>query len=373
MMKSSFQLGRVLDIPIGVNYTWFIIFALITVSLAMVHFPENYPFWPDQTYWLAGLVASLLFFGSVVAHELAHSVVAISSGIPVKSITLFVFGGVAQITREASKPRTELVMSLAGPLSSLLLAGLFFVISLATLYLSQPMSAIADWLASVNLVLALFNLIPGFPLDGGRVLRSIVWWATDNHRLASRVASLMGQGVSYLFIIVGVFTMFRGEWLNGLWLAFIGWFLDNAAGESYRQVVLQDAVRGYTARDLMTRDCPTVDSNRSLSELVHDYILPAGRRCFLVTDNDQLTGIVTLHNIKAVPRDQWGETPVSRVMTPVERLKSVKPTDEVLTILQRMDEEDVNQMPVVEDGVVVGMIGRDSLLHFLRTRSDLGI
>lgn len=372
-MKSSFQLGRVLGIPIGVNYTWFIIFALITVSLAMAYFPENYPFWSQRTYWLMGLVASLLFFGSVIAHELAHSAVAISSGIPVKSITLFVFGGVAQITREASKPRTELVMSLAGPLSSLLLAGLFFVISLATLYLSKPLSAIAGWLATINLVLALFNLIPGFPLDGGRVLRSIIWWTTNNYRLASRIASIIGQGVSYLFIIVGIFTMFRGEWLNGLWLAFIGWFLDNAAGQSYRQVVLQDALRGYTARDLMTRDCPTVGGGQSLSQLVHDHILPAGRRCFLVTDGDRLTGIVTLHNVRTVQRDHWDETPVSRVMTPVEQLKSVQPTDEVLTILQRMDEEDVNQMPVVEGGVVVGMIGRDSLLHFLRTRSELGI
>jgi len=238
-MRTSFVIGRIFGIPIGVNYSWFIIFIIVTASLALFYFPENYPKWSVETYWGIALVTSLLFFGSVLAHELCHSIVSIHNGIPVRSITLFIFGGVSQISREAAKASDELVMAAAGPLSSLVLGGIFAAIWYLSLPVSEPVAAVAYWLMIINVSLALFNLIPGFPLDGGRVLRSLLWAVTD-YRRATRIAAISGQGIAYLFIVVGIVIMFLGYWINGLWIAFIGWFLGGAAAASRREVTLQE-------------------------------------------------------------------------------------------------------------------------------------
>ncbi len=371
-MGSSLRLGKLFGIPFALNYTWFIIFFILTVSLAQYYFPSRY-FWSEPTYWVVGVITSLLFFASVVTHELSHSFIAWRNGIPVKSITLFIFGGVAQITKEAATPAIELVMAAAGPASSLAMALLFWIVAVFLGDVSEPVGAVAQWLAIMNLSLGLFNLAPGFPLDGGRVLRAVLWGATGNYRRATRIASIMGQGMAYLLIFVGVFIMFMGNWVNGLLLAFIGWFLDNAAQSSYRQVVLRDTLRGYTARDLMTKDCPTVPPDMSVGELVRSHILTKPHRCFLVTDGDKLSGIMTLHNVRQVSPERRDVTPLTHAMTPLARLKVARPEDDAVTILDMMDEEDINQMPVIEDGQVVGMIGRDNLLRFIRVRSELGM
>lgn len=372
-MRSNLKLGKIAGIPIGLHYTWFIIFVLVTLSLARIFFPNGYPGWGTAVYWAMGIITSLLFFGSVVVHELAHSLVARKFGVPVKDITLFLFGGVASITRDAKQPVQELLMSLAGPMSSIGLAGLFALLGFAVQNASEPISAGAMYLARINLGLGLFNLLPGFPLDGGRVFRSIIWAITGKFERSTRIAAGLGQVFAYLFIIAGILVAITVDLGSGLWLAFIGWFMDNAASSSYRQVRLKESLSGYTAADLMRTQCASVPAGISLEQLVDTRILPEGQRCFLVTEGADLKGMVTLHEIKRVPRERWGSTHVEEAMTRVDSLHAVKPTEDAYTVLERMDGNDVNQIPVIQDGHLLGIIARDSILHFIRTKSELGI
>ncbi len=372
-LGSSLQLGRIFGIPIWVNYTWFIIFALVTFSLSSHYFPQNYPGWPSGLYWAVGLVTSLLFFGSVIAHELSHSLVARANGVPVSSITLFIFGGVAQIASEATRPRDELIMALAGPLASIAVAVACGAIWLVTNAIAEPLAALMSWLGIINVSLAAFNLIPGFPLDGGRALRAILWMTTGDFRKATRAASTAGVAIAYLFIVGGLWVAFTSSLADGLWIAFIGWFLENAAQNSLRQMALQEALRGVKVRDVMSSDCLQVPPSVSVEDLVDSYVLPTGRRCFVISDGDQLLGLVTLHNVKVLPRERWSLTKVSDIMSPVDRLKVAGPRDDVAGVLPRMDQEDVNQLPVVDNGRFLGLIARDSLLRLIRVRSELRV
>jgi len=373
VLKGGIPLGRILGVSIKLHYSWFIIFVLVTWALATGYFPSVYPHWNQATYWGIGLATSLLFFGSVLAHELSHSVVAQAAGIPVKSITLFVFGGVSQISKEPERADVEFRMALAGPFSSLVIAGIFWGIHIATIDVSQPAAALTYWLAWINAVLAGFNLIPGFPLDGGRVLRSILWWRSKNLRSATRVAATIGRGMGYLFIFGGIFWIFWGNWFNGLWIALIGWFLENAAAGSYQQVALQDMLRGHKVSEVMTRDCPTVSPGLTIEQLVHDYLLNTGRRCFPVVEGSNLVGLVTLNDVKGVSREHRLTKTVQETMTPLDKLKSVRPSDDLSDVLQLLTTEDVNQLPVIENNAIVGMVARDNLLSFIRTRSELGM
>jgi len=371
-MKSSIELGRVFGIPIGINYSWLIIFVLVTLSLSTVYFPSQHPEWSPALAWSIGAATSLLFFLSVIIHELAHSVVSVANGVPVQSITLFIFGGVASISHEPRKAQHEFFMALAGPVSSLCLAILFWLASIATRRVLAPVSSLAQWLAYINLTLALFNLIPGFPLDGGRVLRALVWWLTGNFKVATRVATGLGQFVAYGFILTGILMVIRGNF-DGLWLAFIGWFLENAASQSYQQVALQEALRGVKASDIMERDCAYIPGNLTIDLFVHNYVLPQSRRCFLLTDRGRLTGMVTLHDVKEVPKEKWENTQVRDIMKPLDTVKRVQPSDDAWSVLQLMDSENVNQVPVMDGDQVVGLINRENVIRFIRTRSELGI
>ena len=373
MLKGGIPIGKVFGISLRLNYSWFIVFALVTWALTTNYFPVTFPDWSLTTSLVAGIVTSLLFFLSVLAHELMHSVVAQALGIRVHSITLFIFGGVSQMTEEPKQPKDELRIALAGPLTSLVLGGVFWSIWLWLGHASEFLTAIAYWLGLINIFLAGFNLIPGFPLDGGRVLRSILWLQSHNLRRATRIASNIGRGVGYLFIVGGIFLIFRGLWLNGLWLALIGWFLENAAVGSYRQVALQEILQGHVAREIMTRDCPVVSPDLTIEQLVNQLILTHGLRCFPVVAGERVLGMVTLNNIKTVPRDVWSIQTVKDVMTPLNSLKSVSLNEELSTVLRIMAEEDVNQVPVVEGSNIVGMIARDNLLSFISVRGELGM
>ena len=374
-MGGAFNLGKIFGIQFRLHYTWFIIFVLITGSLSWQYFPLVYPDWNTLTYWVTGIVTSLLFFTSVVAHELAHSLVGRANGIPVKSITLFIFGGVAHMTREAARHGAELKMAAAGPISSLAIGGLFFLLHLLIQGISEPIAAMAFWLAQINVALAVFNLIPGFPLDGGRVFRALLWRFSGDYKRSTRIATRVGRGVGYLFILGGLLIIFLlpQQWFSGLWLAFIGWFLDNTASASYRQAQWQEALQGLTASEMMTSDCPVVPSNITIRNLVQDYIFTSGHGYFLVTDESELKGILTLRNIKSVTQPNWEVTQVKHVMTPVEKLKIAYPDQDVLSVLEQMDEGNINQMPVVSEGRVIGLITRDNLIRLLYTRSKLGI
>jgi CBS domain-containing protein len=286
---------------------------------------------------------------------------------------LFIFGGVAQIGREPETAGAEFRIALAGPLTSLALAALFGGLGVVFGSL-EPVSAPLTYLGRINLFLALFNMIPGFPLDGGRVLRAVLWARGGSFRHATQWAARVGQVVAVGFILVGAAQILLGAGLfNGLWTAFIGWFLTNAATSSYQQVVLRYTLSGVRASSVMTQQCQTVPGDLPLDRLVEDNFLGQGQRCFFVGERDNLHGLVTVHNIRGVAPDRRGEVTTGQVMTPVDAVYQVHPNDDLMTVLQKMDESDVNQVPVVADGHLVGLITRDTLLHDLKVRAELAI
>jgi len=382
-VDSSIKIGKVLGIPIRLHFTWFIIFGLVTVSLSLQYFPVTYPHWSKQLAWVIGIATSLLFFASVIAHELSHSVVSALNGVPVRSITLFIFGGVARISREAGKASSEFKMAIAGPLSSILIGGLFGLVWLLTRHNSEPVAALAMWLFRINVLLAVFNLIPGFPLDGGRVLRAILWRGMGDMKRATRIASWVGQGVAYSFILIGISAVLGIEllrifsyelgWFGGMWFALIGWFLENAASSSYKQVLMKDILQQVTARDALISECDSVQPGTSLKSLVMNRVLPRGQRCFVVMDEGQMKGMITLRNIKSVPQGQWDYVSTEKAMTPVNKLDVARPDEDAGSLMERMDELDINQIPVVSDGRFLGLVTRETLLKVIRTRLDLKI
>jgi Zn-dependent protease/predicted transcriptional regulator len=372
-MDRTLRIGRILGIEIRLDYSWFIAFALVTWSLIRHYFPSTHPGWSTGIYWAMGAVTALLFFGSVLAHELAHSLVSQAHGVAVRDITLYIFGGAAQINEEPRSARGELLMAVAGPFASLVIAGLFGLLWLVILPVSLQLHALAGWLAWINVGVGLFNLIPGFPLDGGRVLRAAVWGVTGSLRRATQIAARVGQVMATGFILWGIWQVFRGNWANGVWIAFIGWFLDDAASASRQQVTLQDMLAGHAAREVMMTDCPRIARDLPLDVVVERIVLPSGRRCFPVMEDDRILGLLTLHNIRKVNRERWPITRVEEMMIPRHELKTVDPGDDLAVVFERMAAEDVNQFPVMENGTLLGMVARNNVLAFLRTRAELGL
>lgn len=374
MTGNSIRVGRVLGVELRLDYSWFVVFALVAWMLAGRHFPMMHPGWGSATYWAVGVATSALFFASVVAHELAHSTVSRSFGVPVREITLFIFGGAARLSREPQRPRDEFLIAAAGPIASSAIGAGFWALGWLV-DPGGPVSAAAAWLAWINIVLAAFNLIPGFPLDGGRVFRAVVWGVTGSFQRATRLAALLGRGVAFMFIFWGVLQIFAGNLLGGLWIAFIGWFLDSAAARSLEHVAVQDLLEGYTVRDVAMADCPQIPPDMTLDIVVDQKVLPSGRRCFPVVDSatagGALRGLLTLDRIKQVPKERRFVTRAEDVMIAREELKTVRPSDPLSTVFERMASEDVNQFPVIEDGRLTGMVARDSLLKFIGLRSEL--
>ena len=372
-MRGNISLGRVIGIPLRLHYTWFVIFALVTVSLVVNPLVEP-PYPPIAQRIILGILTSLLFFASIVTHELAHSILAIRNNIPVKEITLFVFGGVSQITKEATHPRAELSIAVVGPLTSLALAGIFYALHLLLASANQVLAAsLMQWLALINVLLAVFNLIPGFPLDGGRIFRAFVWHKTHDYHRATRVASRVGRGIAYAFITGGIVLIFvLQRWFDGMWLILIGWFLNDAARASYQQVLLRDALVGITARQVTDYASPLIPPHTNLMELVEQYVLPTGRSCFLISWGVDLEGMVTLQRIKKIPRTRWATTTAQNIMTPASKLKVAHADQDLLGVLQEMNGESANHIPVMEAGQVIGIINREDVARFLRTRAEFG-
>ena len=375
MFSGGIQIGRFFGITVKLHWSWFIIFFLITWMLATEYFPsvEDYQNWSTATRWVIGFVTSILFFASVLAHELAHSLVAKAGGLKVSAITLFIFGGVSQLTEEPKSPGEEFRMAVAGPGTSLVIGGACWGIFFATQHPVSPVTGMAFWLGYINVALAAFNMIPGFPLDGGRVLRSLLWWRSRNLRRSTRIASIIGRGFGYLFIFGGIALVFTSMYATGLSLLFIGWILENAAVGSYRQVAIQDILRGHKVSEVMTRDCQVVSPTLTVEQLVNEHILTSGRRCFPVVDYGRALGLVTVHHVRVVERKHWAKRTVREIMTPIDRMKQVHPDDDLSSVMHLLTEEDVNQVPVVEDNNIVGMVARDSLLSFIHLRGELGM
>jgi Zn-dependent protease/predicted transcriptional regulator len=374
-VNAQVKIGRIAGISIGLHYSWFIIALLITLSLAQ-HFHTVAPRWNSGAVWSAAIVTAVFFFAALLLHELAHSLLAKARGLRVRVITLFALGGVSQIESEASDAKSEFWIAIAGPITSVAVGLVVLGIARLTGWMpgtepATPVTSVMVWLGYINLMLALFNMIPGYPLDGGRVLRAIIWWITGNADRSTRMAAQGGQAVAFLFIFSGLFRFFVGANFGGLWLAFIGWFLLDASRASSSQVELLAGLRDRRVADFMNSDCPTVEGHLSLRDFVDHYMLRTGRRCFVVVQDDGVIGLITPHEVTRVDRDRWSQTSVQAVMRPLTQLRTVAPESSVIQALELMSREDINQLPVISNGRLVGVISRAHVLRFLKTRAEL--
>lgn len=370
-MRSQIKLGSVFGIKIGLHYSWFLIALLIVLSLSS-RFHASNPAWGDGVILTMSVATAVLFFVSLLLHELAHSLVATSHQLPVKEITLFALGGVSQIEKNPTSAKVEFWMAFVGPLTSAVIGAV--CLTLARLIgdpASDPWIAMLLWLGYINLSLAGFNLIPGYPLDGGRVLRSLIWWKTGNADRSTQLAARAGQAIAFAFIAFGILQYFGGAGIGGLWIAFIGWFLLQASRESYVQVGLAHALEGVRVADVMTRDCPTVDGWLNVQNFVEQHLLPTGQRCFMVVDKGEIAGLVTPHEVKEIDRAKWPFATLHDIMRPLADVQSVTPDTPLATALESLSRYDLNQLPVVSGGHLEGVLSRARVLSYLRTNAEL--
>jgi Zn-dependent protease len=375
-MHSQIKLGRIGGIEIGLHYSWFIIAFLIAFSLAS-NFQSAGPDWNHEVVWAAAIITAVVFFICLLVHELAHSLVAKAHGLRVRAITLFALGGVSQIESESPEAKTEFWIAIVGPVTSAVLGVVFLLLARwvgAPLghKAVTPVAAVCQWLGYINLGLAAFNMIPGYPLDGGRVLRALLWWVTGSAERATRWASQVGQGMGLLFIVFGLFRFFVGENFGGLWLAFIGWFLLDAARSSYAQLNLMTSLRGRRVADVMESNCTTVPGYLSLRDFIDEYVLHSGSRCFLVAHDSQPVGIITPTEVRNVPREQWGQTSVQSVMQPLGNMHSVPPDMPASEALELIAREQLPELTVVADGKLLGVFSPTQVLRFLQVYSGHG-
>jgi len=382
---NAFRLGKIFGIEIRIDFSWLFIFALLTWSLSSV-FSGWHRDWPSTEAIGVALAASLLFFGCIVLHELAHSLVARRYGLRVRSITLFLFGGVSNIEHEPPSARAEFFTAIAGPLTSILLGfGFLFLtvafsaVSLVDAETAQqgyaqlgPVATLLAWLGPINLVIGSFNLVPAFPLDGGRVLRSILWASSGDLRLSTRRVAALGQVFGWLFIVTGVamafgvHVVFFGTGLvGGMWLAFIGWFLRSAAAQSYQRLAIDEALAGHTVGELMRRSGPTVAPELSLATLVHDYFVQSESRAFPVVRDGRLVGLVSLSEIRRIPPEQWSSTSVESVMRRDDALVVAEPEEPLTQAFEQLAQQNLGQLPVLDHGRLVGMLLRSDVGRWL--------
>ena len=389
-MRNGFRIARIFDINIEVDWSWLLIFALVTWNLSAT-FSNLHADWGTGLAWGLAIIASLLFFSSVLLHELAHSLVAKARGLPVRRITLFLFGGVSNIEREPPSPSTEFWMAIVGPITSIVLGvALLLGSGVVTLtenvmpnpqnFLAQlsPLSTMLIWLGTVNIFLGIFNMIPGFPLDGGRVLRSILWGISDNLRKATRWATGIGQAIAWLMILAGFamafgvsIPIFGTGTISGLWLVFIGWFLNSSAIASYRQVVIKDVLEDVPVTRMMRSDPPTVSPTITIEELVNDGIMGTDDHAFPVIEEDRFVGLVTIDDIRSIGRDSWGDTVVREIMTPVDQLVSINKEEDAAEALIKLRSQDVRQLPVMQNGALAGLLRRRDIIKWLQLQTDL--
>lgn len=388
-MKTGFRIARIFGIDIELDWSWLVIFVLVTWNLFAL-FSNTHPEWGIGLSWGLALIAAVLFFTSVLIHELAHSMVAKAQGIPVRHIRLFLFGGVSNIEREPISPGAEFVMALVGPAASIVL-GIFLVtvagfvspipetITSPSQVLAQlgPVTTLLIWLGSVNVFLGFFNLLPAFPLDGGRILRSLFWVISNSVRRATKWASWVSQAIAWVMIVAGISMVFGvqipffGSGISGLWLAFIGWFLHSSAVMSYRQVVVQDILEDVPVTKVMRANPPTVIPTMTIDNLVQDGIMGTDDHAFPVVEQDKLVGMVTIDDVRTVPRDAWGDTTVSQIMTPADQLVSVSMEEDAAEAFNRLQARDVRQLPVMNNGALAGLLRRRDIVRWLQLESEL--
>jgi len=377
-MRGSWRVGRISGIEIGIHYTWLLALVVFTWLLGQSYFPATYPGWQTYSYWIAGFLSTFILFISVLIHELAHSLVARARGLPVSSITLFILGGVSNLAAEPEKPGLEFIMAIAGPASSLVLAGIFWGIWYLMGSQMAFAKAIFGYMALANALLAGFNLLPGFPLDGGRVLRSILWKTTGDLLKATNIATMVGRFFAWLFMALGVFLVFGfnvfglGGFLNGLWLVFVGWFLNSAADSSRQEATLREHLTGVLVGQVMEKDVSSVRPETNIADLVQTAFIQKNKRTIPVTDGDNLVGVVTISDIKELPQEKWPVTPVLQIMHR-EPIHTVKPEDDLNAAMKLMAQYDLNQIPVLSQGKLVGVLTRADVINYLHLSQELNI
>ncbi len=372
-MRTHISLGRIFGIEVGLHYSWFLIAFLIVFSLGG-YFRTVNPGWSGAVVWSLAVLTGLLFFVSLVLHELSHSLMARARRLPVRSITLFALGGVSQIEKSANTARTEFLVAIVGPLTSIAIGAVSLLLAWAAGWQPaepgpSPVVTMLVWLGYINLALAFFNLIPGFPLDGGRVLRALLWWKTGDGDAATRWAARTGQLVGGLFIAWGLARFFMGQNFGGLWIALIGWFLMQAAGQSYAEVDLRRLLSGVRVADVMARDCPTVNANSSVESFIDETVLHTERRCFVVEINGEPVGLVGAGDVRAVQPAKRPFTTVDQIMQPIDQMRAVAPDTPLTAALDIMTRTEAPQLPVVSHGRLDGVVSRRQVAQYLSTRA----
>ena len=370
-MRSSFRLGSLLGIEIRIHISWLLIFAFLTWSLAEGYFPSLLPNVSTWEYWALGAISSIALFASVLAHEIGHSIVARRNRIPVKDITLFIFGGASNITKEAENAGAEFRMAVTGPLISFILGLLFFGIYFVAggAGSKTAFNAVIVYLGQINLVLGAFNLLPGFPLDGGRVFRSIVWKINHDEMKAIRIAATTGQVIAYVFIFGGIALAFVVG-ISGLWLAFIGWFLASAASASLQQSVLLEALKGVKVKEVASPNIKTAGANLTIEQALA-IMLESNQRALPVLEGARFQGLVSMTDIKRVSRDQWSSENIDRIMTPVPQVKTISPDDDLSKAIELLQSGGYNQLPVLSDGHLRGMFSRADLMNYIHLKQEI--
>ncbi|MFZ2088694.1 MAG: site-2 protease family protein [Desulfobaccales bacterium] len=366
------SLGKIAGIRINLDFSWFIIFGLVLFALSAGYLPRAYPGLESQTYWIAGLIATLLFFASVMLHELAHSLVAMRHGIDIPEITLFIFGGVSRLSQEPTDPKAEFKIAVVGPLTSFALAAAFGALGLALKGFGQSLIAVViGYLAWINLALGIFNLIPGFPLDGGRILRAFLWWKTGSLTRATKVAADFGKGFALAIMILGGLQIFAGALINGLWFIFIGMFLRGMSVQGYEELVIRKSLEGVRVEEIMVQEVVTVSPQMTISQLIHDYFLHYAYRGFPVVDNGRVTGVVAVPAVRQLPRQEYDHRQVSEIMTPLTEDLVIDPQTSLAEALMKMSREEQDRLLVLKEGRLAGLVTKTGLLRFVQIKQVL--
>lgn len=372
-MKNSFRLFTILGIPIEINISWFIILGLVIFTLAQGYFPFQLPSMPSYIYWIMAVLTALLLFTCLLLHELSHSYVARLNNLPISGITLFVFGGVAHMEKEPNSPKVEFLMALAGPLMSVFLALIFFSISKIALFLIYfpAIYIIADYLAFINIAVAVFNLVPGFPLDGGRILRALIWHFSKNLTFATRIASNFGKAFAFTLMGLGLINLVRGSFISGLWLIFIGLFLLEAAEVSYRQLIAKKMLKGVKVKNIMAQNIITVPPDITLDRLIDDYFFKYRHSIFPVMEDDTILGIVTFHGIKETPKAEWADTKAKDVMINLKNDFFVNKDLDATHALYKLASNGINRALVIESGKLIGILSQKDLMRLFELKSEI--
>ncbi|NQT66295.1 MAG: site-2 protease family protein [Actinobacteria bacterium] len=372
MFRSSIKLFKVFGIEIRLDYSWFIIFALFAYYFGFIYFPSVLPGLNKGLLILITIVTVILFFTSVLIHEMSHSLVARRRGTSVKRITLFIFGGMAQIEKEPETPYSEFIMAIAGPTASFVMGIIFGVVWIFTVNIA-PVREPVKYLAIINIMLGVFNMLPGYPLDGGRVLRSIVWRVTGNLERSTFIASTAGRVIGFMIIAVGIFFIFMGNFLNGIWLAFIGWFIQSSAKMGYRQLIFETSIKGIKVRDVMNENIVNVTKDITIQDLVDDYFMKYRFGRFPVIEDEKtqrFIGVISLHDIKGVSKEEWPKVKIGDIVKSVSESEKVDMSMEISDAIKRMGKNDLGHLAVMYGDKLRGIITKSDVMRFIKIRSE---